>query len=377
MAMIMNQDQMDLVALAKEFIENEVKPHIYELDEKGEFPLELYKKGFELGFHCMDIEEQYGGVGLDYNTIAFVLEELAKVDAGFAISLTLNGLPFACVSKFGTQEQIKYVAEKITPGGFMTFALTEADSGSNAGALRCTCTRDGEDYIINGPKTFVTNGKYGDVHIVFATINPEAGVRGICAFIVEKDRQGIQIGKEENKMGLRLSNTCDVFFDNVRVPAKNLIGKEGIGFKIAMSALDIGRVFNAAMAVGIAQGAMDDCIAYSKQRKPFGAPIASHQAVQFMIADMAIQIEAARTITHNTAALAQAGQKYTKEAAMAKTFASDMAMAVTTDAVQIFGGYGYSREYPVEKRMRDAKIFQIFEGTNQIQRSIIANAILR
>lgn len=377
MAMIMNQDQMDLVALAKEFMEKEIKPHIYELDEKGEFPLDLYKKGFELGFHCMDIEEKFGGVGLDYNTIAFVLEELAKVDAGYAISLTLNGLPFACVSKFGTEEQIKYVADKITPGGFITFMLTEADAGSNAGAVRCTCTKDGDEYIINGPKTFVTNGKYGDINIVFATLNPEAGVRGICAFIVESDREGIQIGKEENKMGLRLSNTCDVFFDNVRVPAKNLIGKEGIGFKIAMSALDIGRVFCASMALGIAQGAMEDCIAYSKQRKPFGEPIATHQAVQFMLADMAIQIEAARTVTHNVARLAQAGEKFTKEAAIAKTFASDIAMKVTTDAVQIFGGYGYSREYPVEKRMRDAKIFQIFEGTNQIQRMIIANALLR
>lgn len=377
MAMIMNQDQKDLVALAREFMEKEIKPHIYELDEKGEFPLELYKKGFELGFHCMDMEEKYGGVGLDYNTIAFVLEEMAKIDAGYTISLTLNGLPFACVSQFGTEEQIKYVSEKIAPGGFMTFALTEADAGSNAGAVRCTCTRDGDEYIINGPKTFITNGEYGDIHIVFATLNPEAGVRGICAFIVEKDRKGIQIGKKENKMGLRLSNTCDMFFDNVRVPASNLLGKEGLGFKIAMSALDIGRIFNAAMAVGIAQGALDDCIEYSKQRKPFGVPIATHQAVQFMLADMAIQIEAARTVTHNAANLAQAGEKYTKEAAIAKTFASDMAMNATTDAVQIFGGYGYSKEYPVEKRMRDAKIFQIFEGTNQIQRQIIANQILK
>lgn len=377
MAMILNQDQKDLVALAKEFMEKEIKPHIYELDEKGEFPLELYKKGFQLGFHCMDMEEKYGGVGLDYNTIAFVLEEMAKIDAGYTISLTLNGLPFACVAQFGTEEQIKYVSEKITPGGFMTFALTEADSGSNAGAVRCTCTREGDEYIINGPKTFITNGEYGDIHIVFATLNPEAGVRGICAFIVEKDRKGIQIGKKENKMGLRLSNTCDMFFDNVRVPASNLLGKEGLGFKIAMSALDIGRIFNAAMAVGIAQGALDDCIEYSKQRKPFGVPIATHQAVQFMLADMAIQIEAARTVTHNAAHLAQSGEKYSKEAAIAKTFASDMAMDVTTDAVQIFGGYGYSKEYPVEKRMRDAKIFQIFEGTNQIQRQIIANQILK
>ncbi|NMC55650.1 MAG: acyl-CoA dehydrogenase [Eubacteriaceae bacterium] len=377
MSMILNQDQKDLVALAKEFMEKEVKPHIYELDEKGEFPLELYKKGFELGFHSMDMEEKYGGVGLDYNTISFVLEELAKVDAGFAVSLTLNGLAFSCIAEYGSEEQKKSVSERMAPGGFMTFALTEADSGSNAGALRCSYTRDGDDYIINGPKTFITNGKYGDIHVVFATANPEAGVRGISAFIVEKERAGIQIGKEENKMGLRLSNTCDLFFDNVRVPAANLIGKEGLGFKLAMSALDKGRIFCAAMATGIAQGAFEDCIEYSKLRKPFGAPIATHQAVQFILADMAIQIEAARTVTHNAAFLAQSGAKYSKEAAIAKTFASDMAMNVTTDAVQIFGGYGYSREYPVEKRMRDAKIFQIFEGTNQIQRQIIANAILR
>ncbi|MGI6349611.1 MAG: acyl-CoA dehydrogenase family protein [Eubacteriales bacterium] len=377
MAIILTEEQKELKALIREFMENEVIPFAQEYDERGEFPEEILKKAHEMGLGCMNIEEEFGGSGLNNETMAVLIEEMAYGEAGVSTSLTVSGLAYECIRDFGSQEQKKLIGEAIVAGKYISFALTEADSGSNAGAARCGYVADGDEYVINGSKAFITNASYADYHLVFATKDPALGVRGLSAFIVANDTPGVSRGKKENKMGLRLSNTSDLHFDNVRVSKDMLVGKEGLGFKMAMTSLDVGRILIGAAATGIAQRALDESVKYAKQRSPFGQPIATHQAVQFIIADMAIEIEAARLLTKNAAILKDQGMRISKEAAIAKSFASDVAMRATTDAVQILGGYGYSKEYPVEKLMRDAKVYQIFEGTNQIQRIVIAGAVLK
>jgi len=376
MATILTPEQQDLKELVKKFMEKEVKPYVKEYDESGEFPIELYKKGFELGFHLLDIPEEFGGSGLDHKTMCVVLEEMGKVEPAYAITMLCTSLALECVLGAGTKEQIKLFSDRLVPGAFGGFCLTEPNAGSDAGALRTTAVKDGNYYILNGRKCFATNGEYADVFVIFATVDRSLGTKGITAFLVEKEYPGLSVGKHEDKMGLRLSNTCDIILDDVRVPAANLLGKEGEGFKIAMKGLDPGRIHNAAISTGLSQAAINEAVKYAKERVQFGKPIIKNQAIQFMLADMEMQTEAGRQLTYNAAALLDAGLKATKEASMAKCFCADNAMRVTTDAVQILGGYGYSREYPVEKMMRDAKIFQIFEGTNQIQRMIIAGQML-
>lgn len=376
MAYLLTEEQRDLKKLIGDFMKGEVKPLIPEVDESGEFPVALYKKAFELGFHMLEIPEEYGGSGLDHETIGVLLEEMGYTEPGFAITLLCTALAYKCVLLGGTDKQKMYVSDLLSEGGFGAFCLTEPNSGSDAASLRTSYKKDGEFYVINGSKCFVTNGGYADVYIVFATKEKALGPKGISAFIVEKGTPGLEIGNHENKMGLRFSNTCDIFLTDVSVPAENLLGEEGKGFHIAMAGLDEGRLNNASIAVGLAQAALDEAIAYAKERKTFGKPIIKHQMIQTILADMATNVEAARQLVrYGMYALENNMPDTSKLASMSKYFCSDAAMKVTTDAVQILGGYGYSREYPVEKMMRDAKIFQIFEGTNQIQRMVVAREI--
>lgn len=377
MPFLLNEDQKDLVKLAKDFGEKHLKNSVAELDRKGEFPLEIYKAAMELGFHCLEIPEEYGGGGLDNLTAAAIYEELGKYDAGFATTLCATSLGLKPVLIAGTPEQKKLFADVVIPGRFGAFALTEPDAGSDAGSGLTVAVKDGDDYIINGKKCFITNAGFADIFVVFASVDRSLGLKGISAFIVERSTPGISVGKEEDKMGIRLSNTTDVFFDNVRVPKANLLGKEGEGFKIAMLTLDLARPFVGAIACGIARRAMEEAVKYSKERIQFKKPIAALQAIQFKLADMAIKVETAEAMLEHVFRMIDMKMPYSMEAAVAKAYAGDIAVEVCLEAIQVLGGYGYSREYPVEKLLRDAKIFQIFEGTNEVQRVVIAGTLLR
>lgn len=377
MGYMLNEEQRELQTMVREFVTNEVKPYVSEYDKTGELPIELYKKAFEMGLHCLEIPEEFGGGGVDYMAAAAIYEEIGKIDAGFATGLCAISLALKPVLIAGTAEQKKMFADIVIPGAFAAFALTEPNAGSDAAAVRTTAVKDGDEYVINGTKCFITNGGVADVYVVFANVDKSKGLKGLSAFIVEKSRSGITVGKEEDKMGIRLSNTCDVIFENVRIPADHLLGKEGEGFKIAMKTLDLARPFVGAVAVGIAQRALEESVKYSKERITFGKPIANFQALQFMMADMDIKIEAARQTVAYVINRIKSGLPYSREAAIAKCISGDIAVEVALDAIQILGGYGYSREYPVEKLLRDAKIFQIFEGTNQIQRVVIAGHLLK
>ncbi|MDR1321556.1 MAG: acyl-CoA dehydrogenase family protein [Gracilibacteraceae bacterium] len=373
----LTQEEQLIIQSVREYAENVMAPAAKEADVTGEFPWEVINKGIELGLHALSIPEEYGGPGMSALMSAVISEELSKACAGMATTLGATGLSCYPVLIAGTDEQKKLYFDIIQSGKLGAFCLTEPGAGSDSGSVAATAVREGGEYVLNGNKTFITNGAVASVYTVFATVDRAKGLKGLSAFIVERDRAGVSVGKEENKMGIRASNTTDVIFTNVRIPAGHLLGKEGDGFKIAMKTLDSSRAGVGAQAVGICQAALEASIRYANERKQFGAPISANQGIQFMLADMAIQTEAARALVRHACRLQDAGQPYGKEAAMCKTFAGDTAMKVTTDAVQIFGGYGYSRDYPIEKLMRDAKIMQIFEGTNQIQRVVVAGHILR
>ncbi|MEG1108962.1 MAG: acyl-CoA dehydrogenase family protein [Oscillospiraceae bacterium] len=375
MSLIYTRDQKDLIEMVRNMAEKEIKPHVAECDEKGECPIELFKPAIDMGLHLLEIPEEYGGEGLDYETTAMVFEELAKVDAGYADTIVTNFVALRNVILAGTPEQARRFADVVVPGNFACFAITEPGAGSDAGALRATAVRDGDYYILNGTKTFATNGACASIYVSFFKTDPEAGKHGISAFMIDRDSEGLEVGAHENKMGFRLSNTTELIFNNVRVPVENRIGDEGQGLKIALNALNLSRAFISTLGVGIMQRALDEAMAYATQRQQFGQPIIKFQMVQQMLADMAIKIEASRCLVNNTMKLMDAGQLVQKEGAITKTFVTDCMQEVTSNAVQVLGGYGYSREYPVEKLMRDAKIFQIFEGTNQIQRMTIAKAL--
>lgn len=377
MGHIMTEEQRELVKMVRDFAQKEVKPRAAEFDATGEFPLELLKKTFDMGLHMLEFPEEVGGMGLDFQTTAMMFEELAKADAGFAISLVTTFVAFRTVMQSGTEEQKRLFVDKIAPGGFGAFCLTEPDAGSDAGAMRGTAVRDGDEYVINANKCFITTGQYADIYVVMASTDKSKGSRGISAFIVEKDRPGITVGKHEDKLGLRLSNTCNVSFDDVRVPIGHRIGAEGEGLKSALGALNISRAFVGTLAVGICQAAIDECLKYVQERKRFGRPIADFQLVQGMLADMEIQTEAARQLVQYSMRLIDNGMDVVKAGAITKCFCGDTVVKVTTDAIQVFGGYGVSREYPVEKLFRDSKVFQIFEGTNQIRRLTIAKELYR
>ncbi len=377
MGYILNEDQQALVNMAHDFCEKEIKPYAAEWDEKDIFPLETVKKAMEIGYHCLEIPEEYGGGGVDYVTVAAVMEEFAKYDLGFATTLMGTTLSLKPVLMHGTDAQKRMYADVIVGGGLGAFALTEAGAGSDAGATRTTAVKDGDEYVLNGTKCFITNSTYADIFVVFASTNKEAGVKGISAFIVERNRDGFSVDKHEVKMGLRSSDTASLVFDNVRIPADLLLGQEGKGFSYAMQTMDLARPFVGASAVGLAQRCVDEAAAYAKQRICFGKPIAALQAIQFKLADMEIGVETARQAVIHTLQLAEAHMPYSREAAIAKCYAGDVAFKNAGEAIQILGGYGYSREYPVEKLLRDSKILQIYEGTNEVQRVVISGQVLK
>ena len=377
MSWILTEEQKELQQMISKFGQNEVAKRARECDRTGEFPQDLYDKAIEMGLHMIDIPEKFGGGGFDPVTAVIVQEELARYDAGFAVSVFASGLATKPLLIAGTDSQMQMFTNVLASGKMAAFCLTEPEAGSDAGATKTTAVRDGDEYVLNGHKCFITNGGVADIYLVFAMTDKSKGVKGISAFIVDRNTKGVSVGKEEDKMGIRLSNTSDVIFEDVRVPAENLVGKEGGGFKLAMMTLDMARPSCGAAAVGICQAAIDLCKDYSKQRKTFGKPIAMNQAIQFKLADMEIATETARQYTRYAASLIHSGQPYSTQAAISKAYASDCALKVTQEAVQIFGGYGYSRDYPVEKLYRDAKIFQIFEGTNEVQRMVIAGNMLR
>ena len=372
---ILTGEQLDLQAFARDFAAKELAPVVKECDRKGEFPMEVFRKFCEVGFNSMFLPEAYGGQGLGAMDMVLVYEEFAKVDAGFICSASTGEFGIEPILVAGTEEQKKYYMDFILQGSLGAFALTEPNAGSDAAATRTTAVRDGDDYILNGRKCFITSGPVANVYSVFATVDPSLGTKGISCFIVERDRPGVSVGKDEDKMGMRLSCTSDVIFEDVRIPAKNLVGAEGKGFGLAMKCLDRSRGVNSYGALGIAQRALDEAVAYAKQRKTFGRPIIGHQGVQFLMADMEIDVTTARALLWQCAQMVDKGVFDTKLGSVTKTFLSEMAMRVTTSAVQVLGGYGYSREYPVEKLMRDAKLWSIFEGTNQIQRMVISGCL--
>jgi alkylation response protein AidB-like acyl-CoA dehydrogenase len=375
----LTDEQREFRDLARRFAEKEIRPVAAEYDEREEMAWDVLKKAAQVGLTSYGIPEEFGGGGADSVLMRCIVdEELFWGCAGIATALGASMLGATPILLAGTPEQkSRYLPLFCKPNSLYlgAFALTEPEAGSDPGALTTTATKDGDDYILNGQKCFITNGGLANLYVVFATIDRARGTDGVTAFIVEGDRPGLSGGKKERKMGIRSSHTAVVSFDNVRVPACNRLGREGEGFKIAMQTFDRTRSHIAAGAVGIARAAYEFALGYSQERKQFGKPIGTFQAISFMLADMATEIDAARLLVWRAAWLCDSGQPCTKEASMAKAFASDMAMKVTTDAVQVLGGYGYTREYPVEKWMRDAKIMQIYEGTAQIQRLIIARRL--
>ncbi|MCK4653626.1 MAG: acyl-CoA dehydrogenase family protein [Candidatus Cloacimonetes bacterium] len=370
---------MEIKEIARRVAEEKIKPVRAKYDEKDEFPWEIVEIFRQTDLFAVLVPEEYGGISGKVVDVAIITEEFSRVCGGIGLSLGGTGLGMYPILISGSEEQRqKYLPQFATGEKLAAFALTEANAGSDAGGIETTAKRDGDFYILNGTKQWITNGGEADIYTVFVLTDKSKGARGASCLIVEKGTDGFSFGKKEDKMGIRGSVTRELIFDNCRVPKENLVGREGKGFIIAMKTFDKSRPMVAAQAVGIAQGAYEEASRYAKERHQFGKPISAFQAVQFMLADMATQIEAARALVMATARMIDAGiKRYAKESAMCKVFASDMAMKVTTDAVQILGGYGYMKEYPVEKMMRDAKITQIYEGTNQIQRSIIASNLLK
>lgn len=373
-------EQLMIRDTVREFAKNEIEPKAAEIDQTMEFPAENLRKMGELGFLGIPFSSKYGGGDLDTVSFVLMIEELARVCGATTLSVAAHcSLCATPISMFGNEAQKqKYLPDLLTGKKFGSFCLTEPHSGSDAAALSTTATRQGDHYILNGSKMYVTNGGYAGTYIVFAKTNAQVSkTRGISVFIVEREFPGVIIGKKENKLGLRASDTRQVSFDNCKVPAANLLGEENEGFKYAMQILDGGRIGIGAMAVGLAQAALDKGSAYSMERKAFGKPIADFQAIRWFVADMATEIHAARLMVHHAAQLRDAGKNFVKEAAMAKLFASEMAMRACSKAIQIFGGYGYLMDYPVERYWRDAKLMEIGEGTSEVLRIIISREVLK
>jgi len=378
MDLVLTEEQEMMRKMVRDFAQKEVAPIAAEIDEKGVMPLDNIKKMARLGLLGLTTSEKYDGCGADVVSYVIAIEELAKACASTAIILAVqNSLVCAGIEKFGTEEQkTKYLRPLARGEKLGAFALTEPGAGCDAAAQSTTAVKDGDAYVLNGSKHFITNGGYADTLIVFAMTDKAQRSKGITAFLVEKTFKGFAVGKEEHKMGIRGSNTCELVFTDMRVPAINVLGGEGQGFKIALTMLDGGRIGVAAQAIGIAQAAYEAAVKYSKERVQFGKPICEFQAIQWMIADMATRIEAARLLTYSAALKKQAGQRYSKEASMAKLFASETATFVVDRALQVHGGYGYMKEYPVERFYRDAKITELYEGTSEVQRMVIARAAL-
>jgi acyl-CoA dehydrogenase len=374
----LNDEQLALQDTARRFAKDEIAPVAAEYDQSGEFPREIMKKAWEIGLSSTCIPPEHGGVGLSAVDSCIATEELSWGCSGMATSIMCNDLGLMPIVVGGTDEpKAEWLGVCASDFKMISFCLSEPDAGSDVAGIQLLAEKDGDDYVLNGTKAWITNGGVADLYTVFATLDRSSRHKGICAFVLPSDTPGVSPGKKEDKMGQRASDTCPIHFDNVRVPASQRLGQEGEGFKIAMRTLDRTRPPIGALATGIARRALDESLAYAKERKAFGFPIAGFQAVQFMLADMAKDIEAGRLLTWQSAWMVDQGLRAAKVSSFAKCFATDTAMRVTTDAVQVFGGNGYTKEYPVEKLMRDAKLMQIYEGTNQIQRLVIARELLK
>jgi len=375
----LTEEQKMIRDLARQIADEKIRPVAAEYDEKEEFPWPILKVIAESDLSGIYIEEKYGGTGGGIVDLCIATEEFSKACGGIAVSYAANALGAYPIILYGTEEQKqKYLPDIASGKKLAAFALTEAGAGSDAGAVSTTAKKDGDHYILDGVKQWITNGGEAEIYTVIAMTDKAKGSRGASAFIIEKGTPGFEFGKKEKKLGIRSSATRELIFTNCKVPKENLIGKEGLGFIVAMKTFDKSRPGIGAQAVGIAQGALDHALKYAREREQFGRPVSSFQGLQFMLADMGTQVEAARALVYSTAKMIDSGAKdISKLSAMSKLFASDVCMRVTTDAVQVFGGYGYMRDYPVEKYMRDAKITQIYEGTNQIQRSIIASELIK
>lgn len=372
------EEHLMVQKMARDFAQNELKPGVIERDEKQQFPTEQVKRMAELGFMGMMVDPKYGGGGMDTISYVLAMEEISKVDASCSVIMSVNN-SLVCwgLEKFGTEEQKQKYLVPLAKGEIIgAFCLSEPEAGSDATSQKTTAEDKGDYYLLNGTKNWITNGSSASVYLVMAQTNKELGHRGINCLIVEKGMPGFTVGPKENKMGIRASDTHSLMFENVKVPKANRIGDEGFGFKFAMKTLSGGRIGIAAQALGIASGAYELALEYSKQRKAFGKEISKHQAIQFKLADMATRIEAARLMVLKAAWLKDKGLPFDKESAMAKLYASETAMWTTTEAVQIHGGYGYVKEYHVERLMRDAKITQIYEGTSEVQRIVISRQVL-
>jgi acyl-CoA dehydrogenase len=368
----LSDEQKDLREMAHNFAEKEMRSVAFEYDKDGTWPQEVIDKAWEVGLMNTHVPEEYGGPGLDYLSGCLIEEEFGWGCSGIGTSLACNGLASAPVALGGSEEtKKKYLGMLCEEPKLASFCLTEPDAGSDVAGMKTRAVKKGDKYILNGSKCFITNGQYADWFTVYAKTDPDAGSRGITAFVVDK-QDGIIVDKKEDKMGQRASNTVALSFNDVEVPAENMLGEENKGFKLAMMTLDRTRPGVAAMATGIARSGFEAAVQYSKERQQFGVPIAMHQAIQFLIADMAVKVDAARLLTWQSASQLDNGERNTLTSSEAKRFASDSAMEVTTDAVQVFGGYGFIKEYEVEKFMRDAKIMQLYEGTSQIQRMVIS-----
>lgn len=373
----LTEDQQALAAAVREFCESELAPHNREDDEREHFRKELIHAMGEQGLCGVPTPDTYGGLGLGYLDYCVVIEEIAKVNSSYAVSIAVTGLPQVILNQYGNEAQKSAWLPGLASGELLgAFALSEPESGSDAASLKTTAVREGDEYVLNGTKFWITHGSYADIYIVMAR-SGGPGARGVSAFIVPGDAKGLSFGRKEEKMGMRASPTVEIILEDVRIPASNLIGEEGTGFTVAMTALDSGRITIGATAIGLAQAALDYSAHYATQRKQFNRPIIDFQGVGFMLADMATAIESSRLLVHKAAWLKDNGRAFSHVAAMAKLAATDTAMKVTTDAVQVLGGYGYVREHPVERYMRDAKVMQIVEGTNQIQRLVLARHIKR
>ena len=377
---LFTEEQEMIKELAAKIVKDKIIPAREELDRKGEFPKEILKSIAAADLFRIFIPEEYGGMSSKCLDLCIVVEELSKGCAGVAVSYAASSLGSFPIILYGSEEQKKKYLPLIASGEKLAaFAITEPNSGSDASATETTARLDGNEYILNGTKVFITNGGEADIYTVVVMTNKEKGARGASVFIVEKGTPGFSFGKEEDKMGIRCSATRELIFDNCRVPKENIICKEGMGFVIAMATFDHSRPGIGAQAVGIAAGALKEAVKYASERKQFGQPIISLQAIQHKLADMAMQVEAARALVYATARMLDSGKQknFSKESAMAKAFPSDVAMRVTIEALQVFGGYGYMRDYPMEKYVRDAKITQIYEGTNEVQRNIIGLELIK
>ncbi|WP_417820649.1 acyl-CoA dehydrogenase [Terasakiella sp.] len=376
--MILNEEQTLIRDMVRNFAQDRIAPNAREWEANEAFPPEIFAEMAELGLMGMVAPAEVGGSEIGYVGLALALEEIAAGDGALSTVLSVhNSVGYGPILKFGNNEQKeKFLAPMVAGEKLGCFALTEPHTGSDASALKCRAKRDGDHYVLNGTKQFITSGKIGDTLIAFAVTDPDKGGKGISAFIVPTDTPGYIVSSLEHKMGQKASDTAQIVFEDMRIPAENLLGEEGMGYKIALSNLESGRIGIASQCVGMARAALDAAVEYAKEREAFGKPISEHQAIAFKLADMATQVHAARQMVLHAASLKDADQPCLKEASMAKVFASEMAERVCSDAIQIFGGYGYSSEFPVEKYYRDVRICQIYEGTSEVQKIVISRAVI-